>query len=65
MKDKNLNVLSPPTLNPLLHIIYNFYNLVDTCNITLILFLKCDFTTFRIPPPPCHTLSTLSAPFNV
>ena len=38
---------------------WNCFNLVYTCNIALILFLKCDVTKFRIPPPPCHTLSTL------
>ena len=47
MKDKNLNILSP----------LNCFNLVYTCNIALILFLKCDFTKFRIPPLPCHTMS--------
>ena len=51
MKDKNLNIMSP-----LLCIIYNFYNylynnLVDMCNITLLLFLKCDVKKFGIPPP--------------
>ena len=59
MKDKNLNILSPWTSNPLLYFIYNFYiynNLVDTCNIALILFVKCDVTKFRTPPPPCHTM---------
>ena len=30
---------------------WNCFNLVYTCNIALILFLKCDFTKFRIPPP--------------
>ena len=30
-------------------IYYN--NLVDTCNIALILFFKCDVPKFRIPPP--------------
>ena len=29
----------------------NYFNLVETCNIALILFLKCDVTKFRIPPP--------------
>ena len=47
----------------------NCFNLVDTCNIALILFLKCDVTKFRIPPPPlvtqCDTSSTSSAPLNV
>ena len=36
---------------------WNCLNLVDTCKIALILFLKCDATKFRIPPPPCHTMS--------
>ena len=48
---------------------WNCFNLVDTCKNTLILFLKCDVTKFRIPPQPlvtqCHTLSTPSAPLNV
>ena len=35
MKDKNLNILSPRTSNPLLYVIYNW---------------KCDVTKFRIPP---------------
>ena len=34
---------------------WNCCNLVYTCNIALILFLKCDVTKFRIPP--CHTMS--------
>ena len=63
MKDNNLNIMSPWTSNPLLYI-YN--NLMDTCNIALILFLKCDVTKFRIPPfTQCHTSSTPSAPLNV
>ena len=47
---------------------WNCFNLVDTCNITLILLLKCDVTKFRIPPPlvtQCHTSSTPSTPLNV
>ena len=47
----------------------NCFNLVDTCNIALILFLKCEVTKLRIPPSSlvtqCHTSSTLSAPLNV
>ena len=41
---------------------WNCFNLVYTCNIALILFLKCQVTTFRIPPlvTKCHTLSTPS-----
>ena len=31
---------------------WNCFNLVYTCNIALILFLKCSVTKFRIPPPP-------------
>ena len=60
---KNKHFLSPRTSNPLLYIIYN--NLVDTCNIALILFLKYDITKFRIPAPfvtKCHTSSIPSAP---
>ena len=40
---------------------WNCFNLVDTCNIALILFLKCDVTKFSIPPSlvtQCHTSST-------
>ena len=47
---------------------WNCFNLVDTCNIALLLFLKCDATKFRIPPPlvtQCHTSLTPSAPLNV
>ena len=62
MKDKNLNILSPRTSNPLLYIIYN--NLVDTCNIALILFLKYDITKFRIPRPSCHTVSHFVDPLR-
>ena len=70
MKDKNLNILSQRTSNSFLDIIYNLYiynNLVDTCNIALILFLKCDVIKFRTSPPlvtQCHTSSTPS-PLNV
>ena len=73
MKVKNLNILSPRTSNPFLYIIYNFYifynNLVDrpTCNIALIVFLKCDVTKFISLPPlvtQCHTSST-PPPLNV
>ena len=39
----------------------NCFNLVDTCNIALMLFLKSVVTKFRIPPCPlvthCHTSS--------
>ena len=31
---------------------WNCFNLVDTCNIALILFFKCDVSKFRIPPLP-------------
>ena len=47
---------------------WNCFNLVNTCNIALILFLKCDVTKFRIPTSPCHTThtsSTPSSPLNV
>ena len=36
---------------------WNCINLVYTCNIALILFLKCDVTKFRIPLPLWHTMS--------
>ena len=39
---------------------WNCFNFVYTCNIALILFLKCDVPKFRIPPPPCHTSSNPS-----
>ena len=70
MKDKKLNILIPRTSNPLLYLIYNFLyiynNLVDTCNIALMLFLNCEVTKFRIPPlvTQCPT-STPSGPLNV
>ena len=47
---------------------WNCFILVYTSNIALILFLKCDVTKCRIPPPlftQCHTLSTPSLPLNV
>ena len=31
---------------------WNCFNLVYTCNVALILSLKCDVTKFRIPTPP-------------
>ena len=47
---------------------WNCFNLVNTCNIALILFLKCDITKFRIPLPlvtQCHASSTPSVSLNV
>ena len=43
---------------------WNCFNLVVTCNIAFIIFLKCDVTKFRIilPVTQCHTSSTPSAP---
>ena len=41
---------------------WNCFNLVDTCNIALILFLKCGVTKFRIPPPPLSHNITLRRP---
>ena len=41
---------------------WNCFNLVDTCNIALILFLKCDITKFRIPPSPLSLSVTLRRP---
>ena len=35
------------------------------CNIALILFLKCDVTQFRIPRPPCHTMSHFVDPLRL
>ena len=35
---------------------WNCFNLVVTCNIALILFLKCDVTKFRILLLPFHTM---------
>ena len=67
MKDKNLNILSPWTSNPLPYIIYNGIVLIWTVknqkyasSQLLILFFKRDVTKFRIPPPlatQCHTSS--------
>ena len=37
---------------------------VDMCNITLILFLKCDVKKFRIPLPPCYTMSHFVDPLR-
>ena len=39
---------------------WNCFNLVDTSNIALILFLKCDVTKFRIPPPLSHFVDSLN-----
>ena len=44
MKDKNKHLESTDFEST------HLYNL-------LILFLKCEVTPFRIPPPPCHTMS--------
>ena len=41
---------------------WNFFNLVYTCNIALILFLKCDVTKFRIPPPLSHNVTLRRPP---
>ena len=38
--------------------------MVDTCNITLIQFLKCGVTKFRIPPLSCHTMSHFVDPLR-
>ena len=44
----------------------NKINLVDTCNIALILFLKCDVTKFRIPPPLFkHTMTHFVNPLRL
>ena len=67
MKDKNLNIFESTDFISFITL-YVYNNLVDTCNISLILFLKCDVTKFRIPPPlvtQYHTLSTPSAPLNM
>ena len=48
---------------------WNCFSFVDKCNIALIIFLKCDVTKFRIPPPSLSHNVTLSrppsAPLNV
>ena len=44
---------------------WNYFNLVYTCNIALILYLKRDVTKFRIPPPPLSHNVTLRRPLNV
>ena len=45
---------------------WNCFNLVYTCNIALIIILKCDVTKFRAPPL-CHTMSHFvdPSPLNV
>ena len=47
---------------------WNCFNLVDTCNIPLILLLKYDVTKFRILPPSlvtqCHKSSTPPPPLT-
>ena len=43
---------------------WNGFNLIDKCNIALIIFFKCDVTKFRIPPTPCHTLSHFVDPLR-
>ena len=40
----------------------NKINLVDTCNIALILPFKCDVTKFKIPLPPLSHNVTLRGP---
>ena len=47
---------------------WSCFNLVDTCNITLILFLKCVVTKFRILHPSLDTMSHFgdpSAPLSI
>ena len=41
---------------------WNCFNLVDTCNIALILFLKCDVIKFRIPHPLSHNVTLRRPP---
>ena len=41
---------------------WNCFNLVDTCDIALQLFLKCDITKFWIPPSPMSHNVTLRRP---
>ena len=41
---------------------WNCFNLVYTCNIALILFLKRDITKFRIPPPLSHNVTLRRPP---
>ena len=41
---------------------WNCFNWVYTCNIALILFLKCDVTTFRIPLPLSHNVTLRRPP---
>ena len=40
----------------------NTRNLVDTFNIGLILFLKCDIAKLRIPPPLSHNVTLRRPP---
>ena len=42
---------------------WNYFNLVDTCNIALILFLKRDVTNLRFPLP-CRTMSHFVNPLR-
>ena len=41
---------------------WNCLNLVYTCNIALILFLKCNVTKLRIPPPLSHNVTLRRPP---
>jgi hypothetical protein len=41
---------------------WNCFNLVDTCNMALILFLKCDVTKFRITLPLSHNVTLRRPP---
>jgi hypothetical protein len=41
---------------------WDCFNLVDTCNIALIIFLKCDVTKFWILSPLSHNVTLLRSP---
>ena len=67
MKDKNVNVLSPRTSNPLLYIIYNFYTFIIIWLIRVIspkYFKNVMSQNLGSLPPlvtQCHTSSSPSA----
>ena len=63
MKDKKLKHLESTNFESTpLYNLYNYNNLVDTCNIALYFFFKCDVTKFRIPPPLSHNITLCRHP---
>ena len=61
---RTLNVITCILVKLLNAFQWNCFNLLDTCNIALIQFLKCDVTKFRISPFPCHTMSHFIDPLT-